>query len=157
MFIVVSILLASHGAFAQKYLQLEITNSLKTKKYSPGEVLIYKTTEFPDEWQKAKITGIDYKTNIVSLDGKLEFITDITHVKVINPIPFYLSRMLYTFAGVSAIYGGIGDVVTGQLMPQTIIYPAGSLLLGLFFDKLVTTKVYPMGKRANLRILDLSM
>ena len=156
-FLLIGSLFFCQGAFAQMYLQLEIRNSVETKKFSLGETLIYKTSEFPDEWQKSKITALDYNTNIVRLDGKIEFIADITHVKIRNPIPFYLSRMLYTFAGVSALFGGVGDAVQGQLMPQTILYPVGSFGLGLFLDKVVTTKVYPMGKRANLRILNLRM
>lgn len=156
-FLLSTCLFVFQGAFAQMYLQLEITNSLKTIKFAVGETIVYKTTEFPSEWQKSKITALDYKTNIVRLDGKLEFVSDITHVKIRNPIPFYLSRMLYTFGMVSAVFGGVGDAVSGQLMPQTIIFPVGSLGLGFFLDKVVTTKVYPMGNRANLRILDLRM
>jgi hypothetical protein len=145
------------GAYAQMYVQLEITNSLETKKYTFGDVLVYKTTEFPDEWQKGTITGINYENNIIQLNKKMEFISDITHVKVRNPVPFYLSRMLYTFGSVAAVFGGVGDAFRGQLQPQTIIFPVASLSLALVLDKLVSTKVYPLGKRANLRILDLRM
>ncbi len=145
----------SYGAYAQMFLQLEIKNSLEIKKYALGDILVYKTNEFPKEWQRAKITALDHGTNTVQLDKKLEFIEDITHIKIKNPIPFYLSRLLYTFAGVSALYGGIGDAVQGQLMPQTILFPVSSFVLGVVLDKLVTTKVYPLGKRANLRVLDL--
>ncbi len=143
------------GASAQMFLQMEITNSVKTIKYRIGDKLVYKTNQFPDDWQSAKITALDYETNVVRLDGKLEFITDITHVKIRKNVPFYLSRLLYVFSATSALFGGIGDASRGQLMRQTIIFPVSSLALAIFLDKVVTTKVYPMGKRANLRILDL--
>lgn len=155
-FLLISLFLAN-GAFAQKFLQLEITNSVETKKFGIGETITYKTKEFPDEWQKAKITAIDYETQIIRFEKKMEFVSDITHIKIRKPVPFYLSRMLYVFGGVSAIYGGIGDAVTGELQSQTILYPAISLPLALFLDKVVSVKVYKMGKRANLRILDLRM
>ena len=155
--LVTGVLLFTNWASAQKFLQLEITNSIDTKKYAMGDVLVYKTAEFPKEWQKGRITAIDYETNIVRFEKKMEFVTDITHVKVRKPIPFALSRLLYAFAGVSALYGGIGDAVQGNLQSQTILYPVSALALAVFLDKVVTTKVYPMGKRANLRLLDLSM
>jgi len=150
-------LLFSFWAQAQMFLQLEITNSLNTKKFAIGDVLIYKTVEFPDDWQKARITGLDYETNIVRFNRKMEFVTDITHVKIKKPIPYALSRMLYGFAGVSALYGGVGDAFRGELQSQTIIYPLAALSLAVVLDKLITVKVYSMGKRAKLRLLDLRM
>ena len=148
-------LLFLQGASAQMFLQMEITNSVKTKKFRIGDKLVYKTNQFPDEWQSAKITSLDYETNIVRLDGKLEFVNDITHIKIKKNVPFYLSRLLYVFSATSALFGGIGDLSRGELMQQTIIFPVGSLGLAIFLDKVVSTKVYPMGKRAHLRILDL--
>lgn len=154
-FLVNIFVLFSFWASAQQFLQLEITNSLSTKKFAVGDVLIYKTTEFPKDWQKARITGIDYETNIVRFERKVEFVTDITHVKIIKQVPYVLSRMLYAFAGVSALYGGIGDAFQGELQSQTIIFPLSSLALALVLDKVITVKVYPIGKRAKLRVLDL--
>lgn len=147
----------STNLVAQKFVQLEVFNSAKTIKYSPGQKIVFKTKEFPNEWQKMKIEKIMYEDNLIVFTQALVHIDDITHIKRRNVLARALSGMLYVFAGSSLIFGGIGDIATGQLSPGLFLFTIGPAALGFFLDKVVSTKVYHINKTSRLRLLDIDM
>lgn len=142
---------------AQKYVQLEIFNSANVKKYAPGERIIFKSKDFPKDWQKQTIMSINYEQEFIQFKRGYIHIADITEVRVFLPVPYALAKMLYVFGGVSLIYGGIGDAIQGELQQQTVIFSVVPIVLAFFLDKAVSYKKYTMGKTARLRVLDLSM
>lgn len=145
------------SASAQKYVQLEIFNSANVKKYAPGDRIVFKSKEFPKNWQKQTIIKIDYEAELIHFKRGYIEIKDITQVRVFLPVPYALAKMLYLFGTVSLIYGGIGDAIQGELQQQTVIFSVGPIALAFFLDKAVSYKKYTMGKTARLRVLDLNM
>jgi len=154
---IIAIFLCSPSVNSQEFVQLEVFNSTQTIKYAPGQKLVFKTKEFPKEWQKRKIERIMYDENIIIFPNGMIHLEDITHVKTRNMVALSLARLLYVAGGTALIYGGIGDLVTGQFSPGLILYTAGPVGLGFFLEKVVTPKVYHLGKNSRLRLLDLRM
>lgn len=145
------------GSEAQTFVQLEVFNSLTNVKYAPGQKIVFKTKQFPKEWRSEKVERIMYDENIIVFQQGIVDVEDITHVKTRNQVSYALSRVLYSFAVVSLIYGGIGDIVTQQLSPGLFLFTIPPAILGFFLDKVVTPKVYKLGSNSRLRLLDLRM
>ena len=154
---IIGVLFLAQSVHAQQFVQLEVYNSTKTIKYAPGQKIVFKTKEFPKEWQKRKIEKIMYEENIIIFPQGMVHLDEITHVKTKNLVSLSLARLLYVFAGTSLVYGGIGDIVTGQFSPGLILFTAGPAGLGFFLEKVVTPKVYYLGTNSRLRLLDLRM
>lgn len=151
------IFLIGNVAFAQKFLQLEIYNSVNTRKFSPGDKIVVKTKEFPEEWQKKRIESIMYEDGIIVFPQGMINVEDITEVRIFKPIPFSLAKGLYLFSIRSLVFGGIDQIYRGEFDKQILLYTVLPTAFGLFLDKFVSYKVYKMNKNSRLRLLDLTL
>ena len=146
----------SHTIQSQEYLQLEIKNSLKNIRFAPSQKLVYKTKDFPKDWQKRKIDYFIYENDLIVFNNGVENVKNITEIRVFQPLPFYVSKALYLFSLRSLVFGGIDIIYRGRsLQGKDLVYTVVPAGLAFFLDKFVSFKRYKIGKNTNLRLLDL--
>lgn len=144
------------GLQAQEYLQLEIKNSLNSIRFAPGQKLVYKSKEFPDDWQKKRIDYFIHENDLIVFQNGVENINNITEIRIFKPLPFYIAKSLYLFSLRSLVFGGIDILYRGRdLLATDFVYTLGPAGLAFFLDKFVSFKKYKIGKNTNLRLLDL--
>lgn len=152
--LILLLFLAPTVANTQIFVQLEIYNSANVKKYQVGDRFVFRTKEFPDEWQKKKIREIQYENNIIMFDKTFVLVDDITLVRTFNPLPATLAKGLYAFGAQALLFGGISSIIEGNVSWTLPVYILGSAGLGAFLD-VIAFKRHRMGINSRIRLLDL--
>jgi len=153
-FLVIMMFLIPQAVQSQIFVQLEIYNSPDVQKYSVGDRFVFRTKEFPDEWQKKKIREIQYENNIIMFDRTFVHVDDITLVRTFNPLPATLAKGLYIFGAQALLFGGISSIIDGSVSWTLPVYVLGSAGLGAFLD-VIAFKRHRMGVNSRIRLLDL--
>lgn len=146
---------------AQKVLQLEKIGSAKTTKFVAGNAIVYQM-EGDDIWYEATIEEIRADAGFIMLNDRLVDVTKIVALKSFKnrKLSYSASRKLYTFAG-SWVFFGIADRLIFNKSPDRagiplIVIPAVSALaIGYTIRKIFDHRIYKMGKKYRLRLLDL--
>ena len=141
-------------ATSQIFVQLEIYNSANVKKYQVGDKFVFRTKEFPNEWQKKRIREIQYDNNIIMFDRTFVYVDDITMVRTFNPVPFTIAKGLYAFSAQALLFGGISSIFEGNVSWTLPVYVLGGVGFGAFLD-VISYKRHRMGKNSRIRLLDL--
>ncbi|MEM9886121.1 MAG: hypothetical protein AAF849_09530 [Bacteroidota bacterium] len=146
---------------AQRVLQLEKRSSAKTKKLFEGDELVYQV-EGDDIWYEAVIEEIRADVGYLVLADRLVSIEKISAIKSFKDQKWSrsLSKQLYTFAGGWVVFGIADYFIFNQslyrITPRLIAIPAvAALALGYTIRKIFDHKVYKMGRKFRLRLLDL--
>ena len=143
---------------AQVVLYMEIMSEDKPIKYYEGQMLMYKSKEFPDDWQTIKIERILDEEKIILYDGGMLQLDDIKTIRRTRGWAKAIGYMLQTFGLAWLGWGGIASVTTDNVNFSTDTALTGgiALLSGYLIRKLFYFKNYNVGRRVRLKILDLS-
>lgn len=148
------------GLVAQSiYLQLEKTNSAKTKKYTRGDAFEYRTTDDP-EWQLGRIERLVPEEELIIFQNRYVALAEITDLRHAGPRRWSVpaGASLITFGatwGALSVISGVFDRETDPLTPSDGVVALGSAGLGLALLRLFRYRKYPLGRRYRLRLLDL--
>jgi hypothetical protein len=142
----------------QIFLSLEFPNKAETIKYRPGQILHFKTKEYPKDWRKAEITRIDPEASVIFFKNDFIQLDEIIAVRRYNPWANYIGNGLYVFSSQWILIGGIAAIFLDyEPSIKDIIIPAVSLGIGYGFKKLFSKDTYIVGRNFRLRIIDLRM
>ncbi len=143
--------------YSQRVLQIEKTNSLRTRKIFPGTTLTFHIRGAQaSEWRTETIEEIIPERGV--------FITEIGEVKVADietfryrrAWPKYLSASFYSFGTSFFVYSGVATLF--KLQPydkQLFIVPAIAYSVGFILSKSFKYRKEHFGKNKRLRLLDL--
>ena len=153
---------AINNSMAQKFMQMEKRGSTKVKRYFPGDDIIIKTKDQPNEWQDAVIFDILVDENLLHLgSGALINIDDIIAIKSKKGAAWSkaIATKFYIF---SASWSGLSLLATLASWPltwSTTIIAGGAIVTGWLIHTIFKSRTYKVGKgeKRRLRLLDLSM
>jgi len=146
---------------AQKVLQLEKRSSVKTKKMTIGTELFYQMQE-DDVWYQGTIQEIRAEEGFIVLNDRLISVEKIGAIKSFKDRDWSrsMSNKLYMFAAGWVFFGIADNLIFNQseqrAKPPLIAIPAATALaLGYAIRKIFDHKIYKMGGKYRLRLLDL--
>jgi len=150
-------LLSILPAQAQKVLQMEKRGKVKTKKFYLGEEITYKLKGSKD-WYTDIMVDIKIEEDIIVFSERFVKVSDIKAIKSYKNARFARSAQasLYTF-GAGWLLFSLGGTLAGEpLNDLTWQVPVTSFVLGWTIKRIFYTRIYRMGKRRRLRVLDIS-
>ena len=143
----------------QIVLQLEKTNSAKTRKFVRGDAFEYRTTDDPD-WQVGRLEQLVPEENLVVFQNRMVGLDQITAIRHRGP-----QRWSKPAGGSLIAFGatwGILSVISGAIDPENdplevsdAVVAGGSAALGYAIMHLFRYRRIPLGGRYRLRLLDL--
>lgn len=149
------------GLSAQKVLQIEKRNSSKTEKIKIGNQIIYKIKN-DDIWYEATIEDISPDEGYLILHNRVVNVEDITALKSYKNRDWSrsLSDKLYKFAASWIVFGLADYFIFNQSVARItlplLLIPAGTAVgVGWMIRKIFAEKVYKIGRKYRLRLLDL--
>jgi len=150
---------------AQIFLQLERFNSAKTIKFIEGDILEFRTLEYPKTWRKGILQRIMLEEEVIILDGDIFKLEDLKDLRITKHGAKLIGTRFYQFAVVWSTFAIVADVANAPVLLgeedsfkigiDTVAIAGGSALLGFIFQKILARKKYKLGKNSRLRILDL--
>lgn len=152
------ILVGLSSISAQKVLQVEKVNSLKTTKYYVGDYLIFKR-EGERGWRTEKIVGINLQADRIVVESGILFLDEITYILPprANPIRSYLASLFGSFGLTTLVYTVIDYAVMSSY--NWLAFYAGIIGLGvavISYYAIPLILKQKIGKRYRLRLLDLT-
>jgi len=146
---------------AQKVLQLEKRGSAKTTKFVAGNEIVYQM-QGDDIWYTATIEEIRADAGFIMLNDRLVSVEKIAAIKSFKNRRWSrsYSNKLYTFAGGWVFFGAADRLIFNQSpdragIPLIAIPAVSALVIGYTIRKIFDHKVYKMGAKYRLRLLDL--
>ncbi len=143
---------------AQVVLYVEVMTEDKPIKYYEGQNLIFKTKDYPKEWQDIKIERIIDTEKIILFDGGMLNLEDIIEIRRTRRWATVIGYMLQTFGVSWFAFGGIAHFATDSFDfgVDTFVIGGTAIASGWLIRKLFKYKNYKVGKKVRLKILDLS-
>lgn len=143
---------------AQVVLYLELMKEEKPIKYYEGQMLSYKSAEYPGEWNEVVIERIMDAEQIILFDGGMLKLSDITDVRRTRPWARTVGLMMQTFGVAWLGFGGLAHFTTStfDFGVDTAVIGGTSIIAGYTIRKLFKYKKYKIGNKHRLKILDLS-
>jgi len=150
-------LIGSLGVNAQRILQLEILREVEAVKFYEGESIVFKSSEFPKEWQKRTIERIIVEDDIIIFADGMVMLKDITQLRLDNNAAKIGGKVLMGFGAGWFLFGTIANFATENKLRWTdVAIGATALTIGWILSRFISKKTYKMGKNGNLRLLDVS-
>ena len=148
---------------AQVYVQFERANTLKVKRYSPGDRISFKSLKYPGAWQSGEILEILPEDKAIVFADRISYLDDFEYLRYTRPWPNGIGTNLMRFGVAWFIFAGIieGGRATGVLETQyefgtdTAIIGGSAILGGFLTKKLWGTATYRMNSRNRVRIIDI--
>lgn len=142
----------------QVVLYMEIMGEEKPIKYYEGQMLSFKSAEYPDEWQNVKIDRIIDEEKLVLYAGGMLKLADITDIRRSRGWANTIGYMLQTFGTAWLAFGGVAHFSYSNFTfgGDTLAIGATAIASGWLMRKLLKFKKYKIGRRTRLKILDLS-
>ncbi|MFT6333696.1 MAG: hypothetical protein ACI86M_003045 [Saprospiraceae bacterium] len=143
---------------AQVVLYMEMMSEEKPIKYYEGQMLSFKSADYPDEWQTIKIDRLIDDEKLVLYDGGIMKLSDIIEVRRTRGWANTMGYMLQTFGVAWFGFGGIAHFTTSNFSfgVDTLAIGATAIASGWIIRKFLKHKKYKVGRRNRLKILDLS-
>jgi hypothetical protein len=143
---------------AQVVLYVEIMTEQKPIKYYEGQSLMFKTKDFPEDWQQITIKRLMDTEKIILSDGGMIKLADITEIRRTRPWATVTGYMLQTFGVAWFGFGGLAHFTTDSFDfgMDTFVIGTTAIASGWLIRKLFKFKRYKIGKKVRLKILDLS-
>lgn len=155
--ITVLLIYSCHKSSGQVILQLEIFKEVEAVKFRTGDVIHYKTKQYPKEWNAAKIERLLNDEKLIITDDGMVRLEDITEFRVYKPTVHALGLRLMQIGVVWWTYGGLIHLFTDNKFTwSTFAIGATSVGIGYILKKWVSKRTFKIKKNANLRILDIS-
>lgn len=155
---IASSLFSLHVANAQVVLYVEVMTEDKPIKYYEGQDFMFKTKEYPDEWQSIKIERLMDEEKIILFDGGMLNLDDIIELRRTRPWATTIGYMLQTFGVAWFAFGGVAHFTTSSFDfgVDTAVIGGTAIVSGWLLRKLFKFKKYKVGNKVRLKILDLS-
>jgi len=143
---------------AQVVLYMEMMGIEKPIKFYEGQSLSYKSTEYPDEWQKVKIDRIIDDEKLILYKGGMIKLDQITDIRISRGWANVVGYMLQSFGAAWFGFGGIAHFADSNFSFGIDTFAIGGTAIasGWLIRKLFKYKKYKIGRRTRLKILDLS-
>ena len=154
----ISFLVCSQKANAQVVLYVELMTEYKPIKYYEGQILMFKTKDYPEEWQKITIERLMDEEKILLYNGGMVKLSDIIEIRRTRPWATVGGYMLQTFGVAWFGFGGLAHFTTDNFDfgVDTLVIGGTAIISGWLLRKLFKYKKYKIGKKVRLKILDLS-
>lgn len=150
-------LIVSLSINAQRILQLEILREVEAVKFYEGESIVFKSSEFPKDWQKKTIERIIVEDGIIIFTDGMVMLNDIIQFRLENNAAKIGGKVLSGFGAGWFLFGTIAHLATpNKLRWSDVAIGATAVTLGWILSKFISKKSYKIGKNANLRLLDVS-
>ncbi len=144
-----------HG---QVFLQIEKMNSPKTVRLYEGTMLEYALIEYPDIWRKSSIQEIIPESDLLLFDDNYHKPEELAALRFNRPVISGIGTKLVQASAVWFVYGGIASITPEYNMSSgEMIFGASVAAFGYLIKKLFGKRKMKLGKRRNLRIVDLRM
>jgi len=144
---------------SQVYLQIEKKNSPKTIKLYEGSHIEYARKDYPKIWRKSEIFEIIPETDLLLLEDNYIKPSDIVALRFERPVIAGLGKKMIQGSAVWFVYGGLATlgIEDYTMSKREIIIGASVATLGVLVSKLFGKRKMKLGKRRNLRIVDIRM
>ncbi len=150
-------LIGSLSVNAQRILQLEIQREVDAIKFYEGESIVFKSAEFPKDWQEKTIERIIVEDGIIIFTDGMVMLKDITQLRLENNAAQIGGKVLSGFGAGWLLFGTIANFTTDNKLSWTdVAIGATAVTLGWILSKFISKKTYKIGGNANLRLLDVS-
>lgn len=165
-YILLSILISIASSLAlsgqELYLQLERANSLKVKRYAPGDHIRYRTKQY-DAWQSGRIDQLLYEDRALVFADRITYLRDMTHFsydrRFVQGLGGKLQQAGVTWLALSGLTEGLkalGVLESGYDFGwDTLAIGAGAYAGGLIIRRTWGTARIRLNDRRRLRIVDL--
>ena len=142
----------------QVVLYVEIMTEHKPIKYYEGQSLMFKSNEFPKDWQTITIERLMDEEKVILFDGGMINLADIIEIRRTRPWATVTGYMLQTFGVSWFVFGGLAHFTTDSFDfgVDTFVIGGTAIASGWLIRKLFKFKKYKIGKKVRLKILDLS-
>lgn len=149
---------ATTSGIAQKMLLVEKYGSPHSRKFFPGDEIAFQLTG-EKEWRRATITDLIPKDSIIVFDRLYMKTANITAIKRFQHRNWSskVGNQLYVFGATWTIFTAIDELASPNHAAdwQAAAWVTGSSLIsGYLLKTIFKSKVYPLGKKRRLRILD---
>lgn len=144
---------------SQKVLQIETAGRVKAKKIFKGEALEYLLTD-SDTWIRGVIEDFNVEQNLIIFGDRYVKVDEIAAIRYFKPGAARMGTQLALFGAAWSAFAAIGTATDGN--PDTnyrwsdAVVTGTSMGLGLAYARLFRYKKYKIGKRRNLRLIDLT-
>ena len=156
-FLIIPFLLATN-LYGQVFLQIEKANSPNTIKLTEGTILEYALKEYPDVWRKGTIQEIIPETDLILFGDNYYKPEALAALRFNRPVISGIGKKLMQVSAVWYVYGGIASLTSEYNMSGgEMIFGASVAAFGFLIKKLFSKRKMKLGKRRNLRIVDLRM
>ncbi len=153
-----SILLWTSSLDAQKMLQLDRFGKKKASYIKVGQEIEFRL-KGDDYFYVLPVRDLDAEKNLIIFDTGEINIDDIEEIKLKKNAPMMraLRAKLITFGLSWALYTGIGAAAGGPAFTLATIFVSGTAFIaGGIFSFFLFKRKMKLGKKRNLRIIDLS-
>ena len=144
---------------AQKLLQIEKRNSLKTQRYYIGDELIFQLEGDDEYWYKERIQDVLVDANSILFPSRVINISKITRIRSFKNQAWSrgISNNAFIASGGFVGLSLIGAAATEfMLSAASVIIPGSAVVVGLAIRLIFKRKTYRIGKKRRLRVLDLN-
>jgi hypothetical protein len=140
----------------QRILQVEDPKVVETLRFYEGQKITFRTKDSGKEWMTKKIKSILVEEGVVIVEDGFYHIDQITHVRTILRTRQLVGSAIMTFGTAWLGYGGIALLFgLPNVRPGDLLIGAAAVAIG-YGIRLLSRRVYVMGKNGRLRLIDIS-
>jgi len=139
----------------QVVLYLEDMNEVKAIKIPEGSVVSLKTTE-EKVWTYYKLDRLLAEEKIILHERGFIDLDQVTHIRIQRKWVKAIGNSLMSFGAAWTVYGVIAAAATNTVQFETSLLGIIPFAAGYIMKKVWLHKIYPIGKKNRLKILDLS-
>jgi hypothetical protein len=149
------LVLFSHWANAQQYIQIEKRNSTKVRRFQVGDAISYKIKN--DQWKHEVIERIIPENQLFITSNGIVKIEDISRLRRERYWTKALEKSAYTFALGWVFWNSVSSLVDKEetLTKGDLIFAGTVAGTAFSIRKIFKYRKYRMGAKHRLRIVDL--
>jgi hypothetical protein len=162
LFLICLLLTVSSFAFSQKVLRLDTKSTASKMSFFIGQTITFKLDDVKnnDIWFTEPIVDFDIERGIIQFDKWQVHYKDIIAIRNPNSNRFgkTMATTIKTFGAGLIVFGALGSLSKDcPNCKEAVILGVGISALGWILDWIIPTRVYKLGKKNRLRLLDLTI
>lgn len=147
----------------QLYFQFEQAHKIKTKRYTVGDKIQFRTSEFGENWLTDEIIQILPEENALVFYDRITYLEDMTHFQYTRPWAKITGGTLMRFGASWLLFGGaieglrrIDAIDTEyEFGTDTLIIGLSSFFTGYLTNQLWGKAIKKINQRNRVRIIDI--
>ena len=147
---------------SQLFFQFEQANKIKTKRYSAGDKIMFRTGEFGENWLTDEIIQILPEDNALVFYDRITYLDEMTHFQYNRPWAKITGGTLLRFGASWLVFGGaieglrrIDALETDyEFGTDTLMIGLGSMATGYLINRLWGKAIKKINDRNRVRIID---